>query len=146
MAISSGQGSGGTISEINVTPLVDVMLVLLIIFMVTAPLVQAGVRVDLPNADAPQMQTNDQRLRVTVARTDPNNPASPVGVWVGADQVTMEALGDRLRNDPHVRQNQEVYLQADENVPYGQVVRAMAIMRAAGVQRLGIVTDPLQSR
>jgi biopolymer transport protein TolR len=145
MAMSGG-GSGGTLSDINVTPLVDVMLVLLIIFMVTAPLVQAGIRVDLPNAQAPAMPGTDQNVRVTVARVDPNNPASAVGVWVGPDAVTMDTLADRLRTNATVARDHEAYLQADESVPYGAVVRVMGIMRLAGVQRLGIVTDPLVSQ
>src|SRR4051812_41059200 len=147
MAMSSGSGGGGgTLSDINVTPLVDVMLVLLIIFMVTAPLVQSGVRVDLPNAQAPAMPGNDQNLRVTVAREDANNPNSPVGVWVGNDRVTMDTLGERLRTHPTVMRDHEAYIQGDENVPYGAVVRVMGIMRLAGVQKLGIVTDPLVSQ
>jgi biopolymer transport protein TolR len=148
VAFSTGQsgGSGNLVNEINVTPLVDVMLVLLIIFMVTAPLVQSGIRVDLPNAQAPQIPSNDQRLRITVAREDANNPASPVGIWIGRDRVTIESLADRLRTNATVLRDHEAYLQADESVPYGSVVRVMGIMRLAGVQRLGIVTDPLVSQ
>jgi biopolymer transport protein TolR len=147
MAMSTGGGgSGAPVSDINVTPLVDVMLVLLIIFMVTAPLVQSGIHVDLPNAQAPAMPTNDQHTRVTVARADMSNPASQVGVWVGNDRVPIETLGERLRRDPLVIRDHEAYLQADESVPYGQVVRVMGIMRSSGVTKLGIVTDPLVSQ
>jgi biopolymer transport protein ExbD len=100
MAFSSGDG-GGAVSDINITPLVDVMLVLLIIFMVTAPLVQSGIKVDLPNAQAPAMPAgSDDKVRVTVARVDANNPNSAVGVWVGRDQVTMDTLAARLLRDP----------------------------------------------
>ena len=147
MSFSSGGGSGAPISEINVTPMVDVMLVLLIIFMVTAPMVQSGIRVDLPNAQAPALPGNDQqKARVTVARTDPNNPASAVGFWVGRDRVTLDTLAERLRREQSVVRDHEAYIQADESVPYGQVVRVMGLMRAAGVTRLGIVTDPLVSQ
>ncbi len=145
MSTSSGGGSS-VLSDINVTPLVDVMLVLLIIFMITTPLVQAGIRVDLPNAQAPAMPTNDQRVRVTVAREDPGNSASPVGVWINSDRVTTDSLGERLRTNPLVLREHEAYLQADESVPYGAVVRVMGIMRASGITRLGIVTDPLVSQ
>jgi biopolymer transport protein TolR len=146
MAMSSGGSGGGPVSEINVTPLVDVMLVLLIIFMVTAPLVQSGIHVDLPNAEAPAMPTNDQKVRITVARVEANNPNSAVGVWLGQDRVPIEALAERLRTNPMVLRDHEAYLQADETVPYGQVVRVMGIMRNAGVTKLGIVTDPLVSQ
>ena len=146
MAFSSG-GGGGAVSDINITPLVDVMLVLLIIFMVTQPLVQAGIKVDLPNAQAPAMpQGSDDKVRITVARVDPNNPSSAVGVWVGRDQVTMDTLGARLLRDTTVQRDHEAFIQADESVPYGNVVRVMGIMRAAGVNKLGIVTDPLVSQ
>jgi biopolymer transport protein TolR len=146
MAFSSG-GGGGAVSDINITPLVDVMLVLLIIFMVTQPLVQAGIKVDLPNAQAPAMpEGTDDKVRITVARVDPNNPSSAVGVWVGRDQVTMDTLGARLLRDTTVQRDHEAFIQADESVPYGNVVRVMGIMRAAGVNKLGIVTDPLVSQ
>jgi biopolymer transport protein TolR len=146
MAFSTG-GGGNAVSEINVTPLVDVMLVLLIIFMVTAPLVQSGIKVDLPNAQAPAMpQGSDDKVRVTVARVDPNNPQSAVGVWVNRDQVSMDTLGARLLRDPVVLRDHEAFIQADEAVTYGAVVRVMGIMRAAGVNKLGIVTDPLVSQ
>ncbi|MDP3275320.1 MAG: biopolymer transporter ExbD [Deltaproteobacteria bacterium] len=146
MAFSSG-GSSSAMSEINVTPLVDVMLVLLIIFMVTAPLVQSGIKVDLPNAQAPAMPAgSDDKVRVTVARTDSTNPNSPIGVWVGRDQVTMDTLGARLLRDAVVQRDHEAFIQADEAVTYGNVVRVMGIMRAAGVNKLGIVTDPLSSQ
>jgi biopolymer transport protein TolR len=146
MAFSSGDG-GGAVSDINITPLVDVMLVLLIIFMVTAPLVQSGIKVDLPNAQAPAMPAgSDDKVRVTVARVDANNPNSAVGVWVGRDQVTMDTLAARLLRDPVVQRDHEAFIQADEAVTYGAVVRVMGIMRAAGVNKLGIVTDPLVSQ
>lgn len=146
MAFSSG-GSRGPVSDINVTPLVDVMLVLLIIFMVTAPLVQSGIKVDLPNAQAPAMPAgSDSKVRITVAREAAGNANSPVGIWVGQDKVTMDTLAARLLRDPVVQRDHEAFIQADETVPYGYVVRAMGIMRQAGVNKLGIVTDPLSSQ
>ena len=147
MAFSSGGGgSGAPVSDINVTPLVDVMLVLLIIFMVTAPLVQSGIHVDLPNAQAPAMPSQSDTVRVTVAREVATNPGSPVGVWIGEERVTMANLGERIRTNPVVIRDHQAFIQADESVPYGQVVRVMGILRTAGVTRLGIVTDPLVSQ
>lgn len=132
--------------EINVTPFIDVMLVLLIIFMVTAPLVQAGMKVDLPNANAPEMQVGEQKLQITVGHQDLNNPNSPVVVWVGQDTVPIERLAERLRANAIVQRDHEAYLQADESIPYGIVVRVLALMRQAGVEKLGIVTDPVSSQ
>jgi biopolymer transport protein TolR len=146
MSFSSGGNQSGPVSDINVTPLVDVMLVLLIIFMVTAPLVQAGIKVDLPNAEAPQMPVTEQKLHITVGHEDVNNPTSPIAIWVGQDKVAIERLGDTLRANAIVQRDHEAYIQADESVPYGTVVRVLGIMRTSGVEKLGIVTDPLTSQ
>jgi len=146
MAFTSGGNGSGPVSEINVTPLVDVMLVLLIIFMVTAPLVQAGIKVDLPNAEAPQMPTQETRLQVTVGHENPDDPRTPVGVWVGQDRVPIERLGEVLRANAIVQRDHEAYVSADQSVPYGTVVRVLGIMRAAGVEKLGIITDPVASQ
>jgi len=143
---SSGSTGGAPLSEINVTPLVDVMLVLLIIFMVTAPLVQSGISVDLPNAQAPALAADGEKTRITVAREVASNPASPVRVWLDRDLVPVDQLAERLRANVRVQREHEAYLQADESVPYGQVVRVMGILRQSGVTKLGIVTDPLVSQ
>ncbi len=146
MAISSGGNQGAPVSDINVTPLVDVMLVLLIIFMVTAPLVQAGIKVDLPNAEAPQMPVSETKLQLTVGHEDPANPASPIAVWVGQDKVPLDRLAATLRANAIVQRDHEAYVQADQSVPYGMVVQVLAIMRSSGVEKLGLVTDPLTSQ
>ena len=146
MSFSSSSGGGGPMSEINVTPLVDVMLVLLIIFMVTAPMVQAGLRVDLPNAEAPALPNSEQKLRVTIGHEDVSNPATPIAIWIGPDRTTLERLAEQLRANVIVQRDHEAYVQADETIPYGIVVRVLAAMRTAGVERLGIVTDPLSSQ
>ena len=146
MAFSSGGNQGGPVSDINVTPLVDVMLVLLIIFMVTAPLVQAGIKVDLPNAEAPQMPVTETKLHITIGHEVATNLASPVAVWVGQDKVSVDNLGAVLRANAIIQRDHEAYVQADESVPYGIVVRVLAIMRTSGVEKLGIVTDPLTSQ
>ncbi len=133
-------------SDINVTPLVDVMLVLLIIFMVTAPLVHTGIPVDLPNAQAPQMPVTEQKIQVTVGHQDLNNQNSPIAIWVGQDRVPIEQLETRLRTNAVLQRDHEAFISADQNIPYGLVVRVMAIMRSAGVTKLGIVTDPVNSQ
>jgi biopolymer transport protein TolR len=139
MGMGGGGGGGsrrrlGGMNEINVTPLIDVMLVLLVIFMVTAPLLTTGVPVDLPKAKSAPMQADDTKLLVIVT--------SDEHVYLGKDEIT-GAVEDRLKTNARVREDKELYIQADENVKYGAVLRVMAAARTAGVEKLGMITDPL---
>ena len=140
MAMTGGRGggSGEPLSEINVTPMVDVMLVLLIIFMVAAPLLTTGVPVDLPSAQAPQMAVDEETLMLSITRDQK--------VYLGDQEVAMDRLEQTLRTNERVRRQNEVYVQADEHVPYGFVVRVLAIVRQVGIEKMGLVTDPLQTR
>ncbi len=134
MAMSGGNNGRAPLSEINVTPLVDVMLVLLIIFMVAAPMMTAGVEVDLPNAEAPRMEIDEERLLLTVDRES--------RVFLGETEVPMERLEEVLSTNARIREERELFVRADEAVPYGVVARVLAIVRRAGVEQLGLVTDP----
>ena len=134
MAISGGS-SGKGMSEINVTPLVDVMLVLMIIFMVTAPMIQQGVEVDLPEANAPAMPSDDKTMIITVTKDKQ--------IMVGEAKIPYEQLRDKLVANQKIRQEKEVYLHADRSLSYGTVVDIMAILKEAGVKNLGMVTDPV---
>ena len=122
------------ISEINVTPFVDVMLVLLIIFMVTAPMLQQGVDVDLPDTSTEPLRMDEEPLILTVKKDG--------STFLASTAVPMEELGDKLEAIFEGRPEKELYLRADEEVPYGVVVKAMAAARAAGASKLGIVTEP----
>ena len=124
----------GGMNEINVTPLIDVMLVLLVIFMVTAPLLTTGVQVDLPKAKSSPMQLDDAKLLVIVTADE--------HVYLGKDEIT-GALDEKLASNARVKGEKELYIQADENVKYGAVLRVMAAARSAGVEKLGMITDPL---
>jgi biopolymer transport protein TolR len=136
MAMSTGgSGSRAPLSEINVTPLVDVMLVLLIIFMVAAPMMTAGVDIDLPPADAPRMDIDEQKLLLTIDREQ--------RIFLGEDEIPNERLEDVLLHNERLQREREIFVQADTNVPYGVVVRVLAILRRAGVEDLGLVTDPM---
>jgi biopolymer transport protein TolR len=137
MAFSSGGGGKAPVSEINVTPLVDVMLVLLIIFMVSAPMMNTGVDVDLPAAQAPQVEINEEKLLLTVTKDQK--------VYLGRDEVAYDKLEATLLANDRMQREKELYVQADTTVPYGFVVKVIAIVKKAGISKLGLVTDPLAS-
>jgi len=135
MAFSSG--GKGPLSEINVTPLVDVMLVLLIIFMVSAPMMTTGVEIDLPKTRAPRMDLEEQKLILSIDKQQK--------VFLGEIEVPYDKLEDALTNNARLQQEKELYLQADETVPYGFVAKVMALIRRGGIDKVGLVTDPLAS-
>lgn len=123
-----------TLSQINVTPLVDVMLVLLVIFMVTAPILQQGVSVNLPRVQAAALTGDDVQLVVSVTAQ---------GVLYLNDAVlTPVELRAKLEAILREQPDRQVYLRGDAQVPYGEVMRVMGALREAGVQRLGMVTEP----
>jgi biopolymer transport protein TolR len=121
-------------AEINVTPLVDVMLVLLVIFMVTAPMMQQGVQVNLPKADTKAMTPLEETVVVTVDKGGK--------VFINKDEIPAADLRGKLTTMFASRAKKEVFLKADAGVPYGEVVRAMADIKGAGIERLGMVTEP----
>ena len=134
MAMGGQNNNRAVMAEINVTPLVDVMLVLLVIFMVTAPMMQQGVQVNLPKADTKAMTPVDESVVVSV---DKNGK-----VFIDKDEVPAGDLRKRLSVMFVTRAKKEVFLKADAGVPYGEVVRTMADIKGAGIERLGMVTEP----
>ncbi len=135
MSMSSGQGGDSTLSEINVTPLVDVMLVLLIIFMVTAPLMQQGVEVDLPQTEAAPIDSKEQDRLVLSIRKDQK-------IFVGETEVARADLEAKLSVNEKLKRDKELYLKADRELPYGFVVDIMALLKRAGVDQVGMLTEP----
>jgi biopolymer transport protein TolR len=134
MAIDGSQREGGTISQINVTPLVDVMLVLLVIFMVTAPIIQQGVQVNLPQAKAGAITGSEELLVVTIAKNGK--------VYLNDNTMSLEELGKKLRAIRKLQADKQVYLRADQDVRYGVVMKTIAEIKQAGIERLGMVTRP----
>ncbi|MCC6877904.1 MAG: ExbD/TolR family protein [Sandaracinaceae bacterium] len=140
--MSTGGGGGrAPLSEINVTPLVDVMLVLLIIFMVAAPMMTTGVEVDLPRANANRMPLEEEKLLLLIDAQQ-RVYLRVVGGEGGENEVPIASLQETLLANRRLQESRELYVQADESVPYGFVVRVLAIVRQAGVEQLGLVTDP----
>jgi len=131
---SSPQASGTTISQINVTPLVDVMLVLLVIFMVTAPIIQQGVQVNLPQAKAGAIGGTDELLVVTIAKNSK--------IYLNDNEMTLNELGKKLEAIRKLQTDKQVYLRADQDVRYGVVMRTIAQIKQSGIERLGMVTRP----
>ncbi|OGP34212.1 MAG: protein TolR [Deltaproteobacteria bacterium GWC2_65_14] len=137
MAFSNGNGGGRRMmAEINVTPLVDVMLVLLIIFMVTAPMLTQGVDVNLPQANAKALKAEEERLVITV---DANSR-----IFIGEQPVEFNRMSRALKAIVERRQDRQVFFRADRAVPYGFVVKVIAEVRNAGIEKLGMVTEPLE--
>ncbi|MFQ5719364.1 MAG: ExbD/TolR family protein [Acidobacteriota bacterium] len=133
----SRTGGRGTLAEINVTPLVDVMLVLLVIFMVTAPMMHRGVDVTLPSADV-STEPREQTLLVTVDRNG--------DLWLGNEPVHEELLAVRVDEARKKTGHDFVYLQADASIPYGRVMFVMDQCRKGGIGEVGLVIQPRGSK
>ncbi len=124
------------ISGINVTPMVDVMLVLLVIFMVTAPLLTAGVPVDLPASQAKPLQGEDQPLSVTIK--------SDGSVWLQDTKVELDQLAPKLKAVMSAKPDQRIFVRGDATVDYGRVMEVMGNLSAAGLTHVALVTKPPQ--
>ena len=133
MALDSQGSSGSSMSQINVTPLVDVMLVLLVIFMVTAPILQQGVSVELPRAELGPLTGDEPPLVVSLTEGG--------SLYLNDDNVTRESLIEELRTVAESSPEKPIYVRADESLPYGEVVSVMAAIHEAGIRRVGMVTE-----
>jgi biopolymer transport protein TolR len=140
--MSSGGSGRTTLTEINITPLVDVMLVLLIIFMVTAPLIQQGVQVNLPETRARTIDAEEQKLVLSIK--------ADRSLWLGAGdeaaRVPAERLEELLKANVRAQKEKELFLMADKALPYGVVVDVMATVQRAGITSVGMITNPQPER
>jgi biopolymer transport protein TolR len=127
------RSQNSSISQINVVPLVDVMLVLLVIFMVTAPILQQGVSVQLPQAKAGALSGEEDQLVVTIDKKGV--------VYLNDNAIPIDQLGPKLEAVIRLKPDKQVFLRADRSVPYGEVVRVMAAVKSAGVLGLGMITE-----
>jgi biopolymer transport protein TolR len=135
MGMSSGnKNSRAVMSEINVTPLVDVMLVLLIMFMVTTPLMQQGVQVDLPKTSSTGMALSEDPMLLQIE----NNQR----ITIAKNPIALDQLRPKLVAIFKTRKNKQLFIQADRRVDYGLVAEVMAEAKAAGIDQLGLVTMP----
>jgi biopolymer transport protein TolR len=132
MAFEAGQQRGSLVSQINVTPLVDVMLVLLVIFMVTAPIIQQGVEVNVPKVKAAALPGEEQQFVVSITRDKQ--------LYLNDARLSTDELTQKLNAISAERPDRQVFIRADEDVPYGEVIRTMAAIKAAGIQNVGMVT------
>lgn len=136
MGMSANKGGGrSTLSEINITPMVDVMLVLLIIFMVTTPLIQQGVKVNLPETKAAPVEADDKKLVVSID--------AQKRVFIGEAEIDLARFEESLKANAKAQKDKEMYLHADRDLPYGVVVDVMAAAQRAGVTNVGMITDPM---
>ena len=126
---------GHPLSEINVTPFVDVVLVLLIIFMITAPLLSQGLDVELPQAAAPALQRSEQDIIVTM------NKKGELFLQDDSTPYTLQTIEKKLESIFRNRERKEILLQADRNVSYGTVVKAIAVFKEKGIERVGMITE-----
>jgi biopolymer transport protein TolR len=133
------RSQNSSISQINVVPLVDVMLVLLVIFMVAAPILQQGVSVELPQAKAGALSGEDQQLVVTIDKKGT--------IFLNDNAIALADLGPKLEAVTRLKPDKQVFLRADRSVPYGEVVQVMAAVKGAGVQSLGMITElPIEKK
>jgi biopolymer transport protein TolR len=130
------RGNRRLMSEINVTPFVDVMLVLLIIFMVTAPMMMQGVDVNLPRTTTQPIPSEEERLILTIT--------AKREIYLNEYKIALDSMQRKLQTIFQNRPDKAVFLRADQNLPYGFVMEVMAAVRQSGIQRIGMVTEPLQ--
>ncbi|HUS20338.1 MAG TPA: biopolymer transporter ExbD [Terriglobales bacterium] len=138
MAFTNSRGQTQTsLSEINVTPFVDVVLVLLIIFMITAPVLQSGVEVSVPKTKTVK-EITEERVVISIDKQQ--------RVYLGNDPININEIGARLKEKLRDPERMQIYLRSDENVPFGAFATVMDAVKQAGITNVSIVTEPLQQK
>jgi biopolymer transport protein TolR len=138
MAFTNPQGRTQTsLAEINVTPFVDVLLVLLVIFMLTAPILQSGIELDVPQTKTVK-EISQEKLVVSIDRGQ--------RLFLGSDPVNIHELGARLRGKLGAARGQSVFLRADKSVPFGTVAMVVDELRQSGIEQISMVTEPLSGK
>jgi biopolymer transport protein TolR len=123
-------------SDINVTPFVDVMLVLLIIFMATAPMMRQGVKVNLPETETKSIKSKDEPLVLSITKEKQ--------IYIENYKIEISNLNEKLEKIFSNRKEKEIFLESDKDVPYGFVIKVMSHVKAAGITRVGMITEPLR--
>jgi len=136
MAFTNSQGrTQSSLADINITPLVDVVLVLLIIFMITAPVLQSGIEVNVPQTRTVK-EITEERMVISIDKDQ--------RVFLGNDPVNINEIGSILRQKVRDPEHQSIYLRADENVPFGAFATVMDAVKSSGITNVSIVTEPLK--
>ena len=126
--------TGTSLSDINIVPFVDVMLVLLVIFMITAPILQSGIEVDIPKTKTVK-EISESRVVVSIDRAQ--------RIYIGDDAVNIHQLGDKVHAQMHNPAGEPVYLRCDKTVPFGSFALVVDTLRQSGIQNISVVTEPL---
>jgi biopolymer transport protein TolR len=128
-------------AELNITPMVDIVFVLLIIFMVAAPMIEQGVDLDLPNTETVPIESPKDKFIIRVVEGRKENQ-----IYIGKIKVPIDELEVKLKTNEKLKQQKEVFLHASQDLKYGFVVRIMAIIKKAGIPSISLVTEPLEGK